>query len=145
MSESQQQQAELYVDTFEALGEWEEKYRFIIDLGRDMPPMDETDKVDGNKVKGCLSSVWLVASTREVDGTKVIDFVADSDSAIVKGLVAILHSLYSGQTVEDILTFDINALFERLDLARHLSMGRRNGVAEMVSRIRALAAEKAAA
>lgn len=145
MSTSQQEQADLYVDTFEMLGDWEEKYRFIIDLGRRLPPMDEADKTDASKVRGCLSSVWVVAAHRDVDGERVIDFVADSDSAIVKGLVAILHSLYSGRTAREILEFDIDALFERLDLARHLSMGRRNGLAEMVKRIRALAAEEAAA
>lgn len=144
MSSSQAEQAQLLIDTFEMLGDWEEKYRFIIDLGRQLPPMDESDKVDANKVRGCLSSVWLVAENHEENGECVVDFVADSDSAIVKGLVAILRSVYSGQTARDVLEFDIDGLFERLDLAGHLSMGRRNGLSEMVKRVKALAAEQAA-
>jgi sulfur transfer protein SufE len=144
MSSHQTEQAQLLIDTFAMLGEWEDRYRFIIDLGRQMPPMEASAKVDENKVRGCLSSVWVVASSREENGERVVDFVADSDSAIVKGLVAILRQVYSGQTARDIIEFDIDGLFQRLDLAGHLSMGRRNGLAEMVTRVKALAAEQAA-
>ena len=145
MSASQQEQAALLVDTFEMLGDWEERYRFIIDLGKQMPALPEAEKVDANKVKGCLSNVWLVAESREENGERVIEFVADSDSAIVRGLVSMLRSLYSGQTPRDILDFDIDELFARLDLAQHLSMGRRYGFSEMVNRIKVLAADHAAA
>jgi cysteine desulfuration protein SufE len=143
MSSSQQEQAALLVETFEMLGDWEEKYRFIIDLGRQMPAMPDAQKTEENKVRGCLSSVWVVAESREEASEQVIEFVADSDSAIVRGLVAMLRTLYSGQTPRDILSFDIDALFERLDLGQHLSMGRRNGLSEMVRRIKVLAAEHA--
>jgi cysteine desulfuration protein SufE len=143
MSSSQQEQAALLVETFEMLGDWEEKYRFIIDLGRQMPAMPDAQKTEENKVRGCLSSVWVVAESREEASEQVIEFVADSDSAIVRGLVAMLRTLYSGQTPRDILSFDIDALFERLDLGQHLSMGRRNGLSEMVRRIKVLATEHA--
>ncbi len=139
-----EEQAENLVETFELLGDWEDRYRFIIDLGRQMPSMDAADMTEDTKVKGCLSSVWLVARPRQHDGVTVIDFEADSDSAIVRGLVAMLAMVYSGQPPRKILEFDIDALFARLDLAQHLSMGRRNGLAEMVQRIKRLAAECAA-
>ncbi len=145
MSASQQEQAATLIDTFEMLGDWEERYRFIIDLGRQMPALPESEKTDANKVNGCLSSVWLVAESRQDDGEQVIEFRADSDSAIVRGLVAMLRSVYSGQTPRDILAFDVDELFGKLDLAQHLSMGRRNGLSEMVKRIKTLAAEQAAA
>lgn len=145
MTPNQHEQADLIVETFEMLGEWDEKYRFIIDLGRQMPPMDPADKTDATKVNGCLSSVWVVADSREVDGHTAIDFTADSDSAIVKGLVAILRMVYSGQTPQAIVSFDIDELFSKIDLGQHLSMGRRNGLSEMVRKIKSLAAEKAAA
>lgn len=145
MTTSQAEQAQLLIDTFDMLGDWEERYRFIIDYGKKLPPMEEAEKTDANKVKGCLSSVWVVAHGRDEGGKRVVEFIADSDSAIVKGLVAMLHSVYSGQSAEDILGFDIDLLFAKLDLGQHLSMGRRNGLAEMVNRIKTLAAEQAAA
>ena len=145
MSDSQQEQAQLLVDTFRMLGDWEERYRFLIDLGRRMPVMDERDKTDENKVEGCLSNVWMVAGARRDNGRSVVEFSADSDAAIVKGLVAMLRRIYSGQTPEAIMSFDIDALFNRLELGQHLSMGRRNGLSEMVRRIKVLATRLAAA
>ena len=139
----QQEQAQVLIDTFELLGNWEERYRFLIDLGRDMPPMLDEDKVDENKVEGCLSSVWVVAASRVEDGQQLVDFTADSDSAIVRGLISMLRKVYSGQPPHAIVHFDINALFTKLDLAQHLSMGRRNGLGEMVRRIKVLAASLA--
>ncbi len=144
MSDSQQAQAAELIETFDMLGDWEEKYRFIIDLGRQMPTLPEEEKTDANKVSGCLSSVWVIARSAEADGEQVIEFLADSDSAIVRGLVAMLRSVYSGQTPRDIVAFDIDGLFERLQLGQHLSMGRRNGLSEMVRRIKTLAAAEAA-
>ncbi len=144
MAEDQQEQAQLLIDTFEMLGSWEEKYRFLIDIGRQMPAMDDADKIAENMVRGCLSSVWMVADEKQVDGDQVIEFLADSDSAIVKGLIAMLRTLYSGQTPKAIVSFDIDDLFRRLDLGQHLSMGRRNGLSEMVQRIKVLATGLAA-
>ncbi len=139
MNSKQTEQAQLLVDTFEMLGDWEERYRFLIDLGREMPPMQESDKVETNKVNGCLSSVWIVADQVDRDGQQVIEFTADSDSAIVRGLIAMLHKVYSGQSPQAIIDFDVDGLFGHLDLGQHLSMGRRNGLSEMVKRIKVLA------
>jgi sulfur transfer protein SufE len=143
MQQSPEEHAQELIDTFDILGEWDERYRFLIDLGRELPAMDELDKTDVSKVKGCLSSVWLVAGVTELDGEKVIEFIADSDSAIVKGLVAMLRKIYSGQSPRDIVAFDIEAMFQQLDLGQHLSMGRRNGLSEMVQRVKVLATQLA--
>lgn len=140
MSQKPQDHAAEIRDTFELLGEWEDRYKFLIDLGRELPEMDANEKTDANKVKGCMSSVWLVAEPEQHNDDTIVHFKADSDAAIVKGLVAMLHKIYSGQSARDILDYDIEELFQSLDLGQHLSMGRRNGLAEMVQRIRQLAA-----
>jgi sulfur transfer protein SufE len=137
----QQESAEDLVDAFEMFEEWEDRYRFLIDMGGKLPPMDASEKTDENRVHGCQSSVWLTAHPQQSNGECVIDFAADSDSSIVRGLIAILRSVYAGQKPDDILAFDINALFTRLGLDQHLSIGRRNGLAGMVKRIRELAAQ----
>ena len=141
MSQKPEEVAQELIDTFELLGEWDERYRFLIDLGRELPAMNPDDKTDANKVKGCMSSVWLIAESRDQEQGKVLEFIADSDSAIVKGLVAMLRKIYSGQTAKDIVAFDIDALFQALGLGQHLSMGRRNGLSEMVQRIKVLATQ----
>ncbi len=135
--------AEQLVDAFEMFDGWEERYPFLIDLGRKLPPLDDSEKVEENRVHGCQSNVWLVAQSKEAeDGEERIEFVADSDSSIVRGLIAILQRVYAKQKPADILSFDINALFSRLGLDQHLSIGRRNGLAGMVKRIRELAAQE---
>ncbi len=131
------------MQNFDVLTDWEDRYRYIIELGRKLPPFDEKYKVDDNLVRGCVSQVWLVTDVRD-DDPPVIEFRADSDAQIVKGLVAILLSLYSGKTAREILTADIRSIFEKLELAKHLSINRANGFASMVKRIHELALATAA-
>ncbi|MXZ11609.1 MAG: SufE family protein [Gemmatimonadetes bacterium] len=131
------------MQNFDVLTDWEDRYRYIIELGRKLPPFDEEYKVEDNLVRGCVSQVWLVTDVRDGD-PPVIEFRADSDAQIVKGLVAILLSLYSGKTAREILTADIRSIFEKLDLAKHLSINRANGFASMVKRIHELALATAA-
>jgi cysteine desulfuration protein SufE len=141
MSNTQQQQANELIEAFGMFDDWEDRYSFLIDLGRELPPMDEADKTEANRVQGCQSRVWIVAHACPTDdGGKVITFVADSDSAIVKGLIAILHRVYSGQTAEKILAFDIEGLLKTLELQEHLSMNRRNGLFSMIQYIKTQAA-----
>lgn len=131
------------MQNFDVLTDWEDRYRYIIELGRKLPPFDEEYKIEDNLVRGCVSQVWLVTDVREGD-PPVIEFRADSDAQIVKGLVAILLSLYSGKTAREILTADIRSIFEKLELAKHLSINRANGFASMVKRIHELALATAA-
>ena len=131
------------MQNFDVLTDWEDRYRYIIELGRKLPPFDEEYKIEANLVRGCVSQVWLVTDVREGD-PPVIEFRADSDAQIVKGLVAILLSLYSGKTAREILTADIRSIFQKLDLAKHLSINRANGFASMVKRIHELALATAA-
>ena len=126
------------VDTFELLGDWEERYRFIIDLGRKLPPLAETEHNEANKVRGCMSQVWLSHSVEQGPPLK-LHFQGDSDSHLVKGLIALLFQLCSGQTPQDILALDIESAFTRLGLENHITMNRRNGFYAMVERIRAMA------
>jgi cysteine desulfuration protein SufE len=128
---------------FEVLGantpeEWEERYRYVIDLGKDLAPLADAERSEANKVRGCASQVWLVtepASGVGADGT--LTFRGDSDAHIVRGLIAILLRLYSGHRPADILAFDAEAAFEALGLKGALSQQRSNGLASMVGRIRA--------
>lgn len=126
---------------FELLGDWEERYRYIIDLGRELAPLTDAERSEANKVRGCASQVWLVTEP-QADGT--IRFRGDSDAHIVRGLVAVLLRLFSGRAASDIAAYDIKAAFERLGLADALSTQRSNGLASMAARIerdaRALAA-----
>ena len=131
------------MQNFDVLTDWEDRYRYIIELGRKLPHFDEEYKIDDNLVRGCVSQVWLVTDVRDGD-PPVIEFRADSDAQIVKGLVAILLSLYSGKTAREILTADIRSIFQKLDLAKHLSINRANGFASMVKRIHELALATAA-
>jgi cysteine desulfuration protein SufE len=124
-------------DDFELLGDWEQRYRYLIDLGRSLPALDETQCTDANKVRGCASQVWLVAS-RDEHG--LFTFRGDSDAHIVRGLIAILLELYSGRTSAEIVGFDAKAAFSRLGLPSALSTQRSNGLFAMVERIRAEAA-----
>jgi cysteine desulfuration protein SufE len=118
---------------FELLGDWEERYRYVIDLGRALAPLAEAERSDANKVRGCASQVWLVT---EPGPEGVLRFRGDSDAHIVRGLIAILLRLYSGRRAEDILAFDARAAFDRLGLKAALSAQRSNGLFSMVERIR---------
>ncbi|MBV9509931.1 MAG: SufE family protein [Caulobacteraceae bacterium] len=118
---------------FDLLGDWDERYRYVIELGRELSPLTHAEHSDANKVRGCASQVWLVHDPGE--GGR-LNFRGDSDAHIVRGLIAILLRLYSGQTAETILAFDAKAAFERLGLAGALSAQRSNGLFSMVERIR---------
>jgi cysteine desulfuration protein SufE len=120
-------------ETFEFLGDWEERYRHVIDLGRALVPLADSERTDDNKVAGCASQVWLVANLG-ADGT--LRFRGDSDAHIVRGLIAILMSLYSDRTAAEILAFDAPDAFARLGLTGALSRQRSNGLFSMVERIR---------
>jgi cysteine desulfuration protein SufE len=118
---------------FDLLGDWEERYRHVIDLGRTLEPLSEAEHADANKVRGCASQVWLITETGP-DGRLV--FRGDSDAHIVRGLIAILLRLYSGRTPAEILDIDARAGFEQLGLVGALSAQRSNGLFSMVERIR---------
>ena len=118
---------------FDLLGDWEERYRYVIDLGKCLAPLTDAERSEANKVRGCASQVWLVTEP-QADGS--LKFRGDSDAHIVRGLIAILLRLYSGRTPQEILAFDAKAAFDRLGLAGALSAQRSNGLASMVARIR---------
>ena len=118
---------------FDLLGDWEERYRYVIDLGRELEPLSDAERSDANKVRGCASQVWLVTEP-QADGRLV--FRGDSDAHIVRGLIAVLLRLYSGRTPAEILAFDVMGAFKTLGLSGHLSAQRSNGLAAMATRIR---------
>ena len=126
-------------ETFEFLDDWEDRYRHVIELGKDMAPLDDSFKVPALKVDGCASQVWL----RPVIAEGRFDFQGDSDAMIVRGLIAVLHALYSGLPVGQVAAVDAAAELGRLGLNEHLSSQRSNGVRAMVERIRKVAAEAA--
>ena len=119
-------------DEFELLGDWEERYRYVIELGKDLAPLSDAERSEENKVRGCASQVWLVTEP-QADGT--LAFRGDSDAHIVSGLIAILLRLYSGRSPSEIVAFDAKAAFERLGLSEALSSQRSNGLKSMVARI----------
>jgi cysteine desulfuration protein SufE len=125
------------IDDFSMLEEWDDRYRYVIELGRKLTPLDERDRNERNKVQGCASQVWL-ATTVGTDGADgpVLTFVGDSDAHIVKGLIAILLATYSGRHARVILATDAVELFNRLGLREHLTPQRSNGFRSMVERIR---------
>jgi cysteine desulfuration protein SufE len=126
------------VDNFALLEEWDDRYRYVIELGRALAPLSERDRTERNKVQGCASQVWL-ATTTSPDGAQgpILTFTGDSDAHIVRGLIAILFAMYSGRPAREILATDAIALFERLGLREHLTPQRSNGFRSMVERIRA--------
>ena len=131
-------------DTFEFLEDWEDRYRYVIDLGKKMPPLEEAFRVPATKVEGCASQVWILP---EIEGTGAgarFRFRGDSDAMIVRGLIAVLSALYNGITVAEVLKVDAGAELARLGLDDHLSAQRSNGLRAMIGRIRGLAAETAA-
>lgn len=125
------------LDNFSFLDEWDDRYRYIIELGRTLAPLPEQARVESNKVQGCASQVWLTTRI-EPDGAggPVLTFLADSDAHIVRGLIAILFAIYSGKNARDILAADALGLFDRLGLREHLTPQRSNGVRSMVERIK---------
>jgi cysteine desulfuration protein SufE len=124
------------IENFELLDQWDDRYRYIIELGRNLPELPEDARTEANKVRGCTSQVWVKTDTRPngADGP-VLDFRGDSDAHIVRGLIAILFTLYSGQPARSIVATDALALFEQLGLREHLTPQRSNGFRSMVDRI----------
>ena len=126
------------IDNFSVLDDWDDRYRYLIELGRELPPLAEAAHNDANKVQGCASQVWLDTDVHAngADGP-VLTFVGDSDAHIVRGLIAILFAIFSGKTAKSILATDALALFEKIGLREHLTPQRSNGFRAMVERIRA--------
>jgi cysteine desulfuration protein SufE len=125
-------------ETFDFLDDWEDRYRHVIELGKAMPPLDDSFKVPALKVQGCASQVWLRPM---IDGDR-FDFQGDSDAMIVRGLIAVLHALYAGLPVAEVTKVDATAELARLGLNDHLSSQRSNGLRAMVRRIREEAANR---
>ncbi len=124
------------VDNFTLLEQWDDRYRYVIELGRTLPPLPEAAHSEANKVRGCVSQVWLVTRVKP-DGAAgpVLTFDGDSDAHIVRGLIAILLALYSGKSAREILGTDALALFDRIGLRENLTPQRSNGLRAMVERI----------
>jgi cysteine desulfuration protein SufE len=125
------------IENFSLLDEWDDRYRYVIEPGRTLPPLSEAQRNDANKVQGCASQVWL-ATTAKPNGADgpILTFVGDSDAHIVRGLIAILFALFSGKTAREILATDALQLFDRMGLREHLTPQRSNGLRSMVDRIR---------
>jgi len=133
MGESMDEALDRLVEEFDFLEDWEDRYRYILDLGKELAPLTEAERSDANKVRGCASQVWLVRDPAQ--GGRLV-FRGDSDAHLVRGLVAILLQLYSGRTPAEILAFDAKAAFDRLGLEGALTSQRANGLFSMVERIR---------
>jgi cysteine desulfuration protein SufE len=125
-------------ENFSLLDDWDDRYRYVIELGRTLAPLPDPARIEANKVQGCASQVWLTTEVKP-DGAAgpVLSFVGDSDAHIVRGLIAILFAVYSGKSARDILATDAVAVFEQLGLREHLTPQRSNGFRSMVDRIRA--------
>jgi cysteine desulfuration protein SufE len=122
---------------FSVLDDWEDRYRYVIELGRGLAPLPEKLRTDANKVRGCASQVWLATRVEPEGATPRLTFQADSDAHIVRGLIAILFAIYDHRTADEILKTDADAIFAELGLKEHLTPQRSNGLASMVARIRA--------
>jgi cysteine desulfuration protein SufE len=128
-------------DNFALLDDWDDRYRYVIELGRTLDPMPEAEHSAANKVQGCASQVWLSKQVDRSDGEPSLSYLGDSDAHIVRGLIAILLTLYSGRTPQHILATDALALFDELGFREHLTPQRSNGLRSMVERIRSDARE----
>jgi len=122
------------IDDFSFMDDWEERYSHVIDLGKDLAPLTPEERNDLTRVKGCVSQVWLVKDPDNEQQGRLF-YRGDSDAHIVKGLVAIMIAIFSGQKPEDILTIDINTIMKKIGLAEHLSAQRSNGLKAMIARI----------
>jgi len=125
-------------ENFSLLDDWDDRYRYVIELGRGLTPLSERDRTEANKVQGCASQVWLATRVHpDGAGGPVLTFSGDSDAHIVRGLIAILFAMFSGKQAREILSADAIAAFEHLGLREHLTPQRSNGFRSMVERIRA--------
>ena len=123
-------------ESFALLDDWEDRYRYLIELGRDLPPFPESARTSANKVEGCASQVWLDTRIEPHGGDPVMSFVGDSDAHLVKGLIAVLLALYSNRRASEINATDALAVLDRLGLREHLTPQRSNGLRAMVGRIK---------
>jgi len=142
LSDSQPTTISELIETFDALGDWESQCDYLIDLGSELPDFPQAARTESNRVHGCQSNVWLIADVKQNSPPAtepVVEITADSDSMIVRGLIAVLLMAYSGRTPQQILDTDIRQIFARLGLNRQLSSARRNGLEGMVKRIKAIA------
>jgi cysteine desulfuration protein SufE len=131
------------VDNFELLGDWDARYQYLVDLGESLPPFDDRLRSDEKRVKGCISKVWVHAY-RDPEAPGEVRYAGDCDTAIIKGVLALLIDLMSGRTPEGIVALDVDALFEQLQLAEHLSPNRHFGIYGIVELMKAQARELAA-
>ncbi len=125
---------------FDLLDDWEERYRYVIELGRMLPPFADADRTAATKVQGCVSQVWIKSHLERRDGKAILHFVGDSDALIVRGLIAILRILFNEREASDVVATDAGDKLARLGLNDHLTPQRSNGLAAMVRRIKADAA-----
>jgi len=132
--------AEEIAEAFEMIDDWEERYSYVIELGRELPEFPDALKTDSTKVDGCVSQVWLTTGAQN----NTLELTGDSDAMIVRGLVAILIAYYSGRPVEEVPRLDVEGYLKRLQLDEHLTPQRSNGLASMVKRIRQDSARLAA-
>ena len=124
------------VENFEILDDWDDRYRYLIELGRELQPLEEAAHTDVNKVRGCASQVWLTTSVERSGAEPRLSFKGDSDAHIVRGLITLVFALYSGKTGSEIIRTDAQPVFEKLGLSSHLTPQRSNGVRAMVERIK---------
>ena len=133
---------------FELLDEWEDRYRYVIELGRELPPLDDAEKNEQTRVRGCASQVWLITEHKDEDhgdpSNPILLFRGESDALIVQGLIAILLAIYNGKTAREIAGADAHAIFADLGLNDHLTPQRSNGLKSMIERIRSEAARATA-
>jgi cysteine desulfuration protein SufE len=120
---------------FQLLDDWQDRYRYVIELGRALPPLPEAARTEANKVRGCASQVWLATEVNCATAAPCLNFKGDSDTHIVRGLIAILFAIYSGRCADEIVRIDAEGVFRCLGLAKHLTPQRSNGFASMVERI----------
>ena len=132
-------QIEQLKTTFDMLPDWEERYRFIIDLGRKLEPLEDDERNEATRVRGCMSQVWLIADDKDDDK---LHFRGDSDAHIVRGLIGVLLMIYSDKTPQEIAEIDINEIFADLNLEQHITMNRRNGLYSMVETIQRTASRR---
>jgi len=132
---------ESLIEDFEFLDDWEARYRYVIELGKALPPLADKDRNKANTVEGCVSQVWLVCASQTRKDQTVLVFTGDSDAHIVRGLIAILFGICSGRTPREILATDIEDVLRRIGLDAHLTPQRSNGLQAMVRKIRQFATE----
>jgi cysteine desulfuration protein SufE len=125
------------ISDFEVLDDWEDRYRYVIELGKKLPPLPDSERTSANKVRGCASQVWLATWIERSQEGPRLHFAGDSDAHIVRGLVAIAIALFDGKTAAEIGKTDAEAVFDRLDLRAHLTAQRSNGLRSLVDRVKA--------